>query len=262
MNDEYNPKEVYKHVLAVETASNAIRSVLAEKVLDMPDRHRLSVARDVCRSLLRGSSAFKDMGLEGKHARGCVAEILLEYIFKVWLEDYHIPGQVISNVMLPVYPRTPERKETTQLDILCLTDKAVFICECKSYAGNKTTDGDVIITKDAELYPWKQNHGHIVALKNNLTYVLQGLVLPEIYNVVYFFADGKFTEWKQPDEDHDILLVNYGCLATLNKIYNNITDDRQVLSRENINAMAEYCRDLIPSVEEQADHILRLKKIT
>ena len=258
-NKEYNPEEVYRHVLAVEKASNAIRAVIDTKIAENPEMHPLSVARDVCLSLLKGSSAFNDVGLEGRHARGCVAEVLLEKIMNIWLREYHIPGIVVSNSMLKVYPRTPSREETTQLDLVTVTDKIMLVCECKSYAGEKTTDGEIVKTKDMDLYPWKQNRGHITAIKNNLTNI--GIILPEIYNVVYFFAEGKFTEWQRPAESQDILLVNYGCLSTLNKLYNNSRYKSDSLSADDLANIRNFLQSTIPTVEEQADHILRLNKI-
>ena len=258
-NKEYDEQSVYRHVVAVEKAAGAIRTVLDRRLADNTLLHPLAYTRDILRALLKGSSVFTDIGLESRYARGCIAEIMLERIGETWMRDFNINGEVVSNVMLKVFPRTPSRTETTQIDTIFITKKAVFVCECKSYSGDKTTDGECIKSKDNSIYPWKQNSGHISAVLNNIGYTMPNVGLPEVFNIVYVFAEGCFKEWKAPKDDHEVLLVNYGALHTLNKLYNIAS--HEVLSDSDVQRIGEYFRAKIPSVEEQAEHIMRLEKM-
>lgn len=250
-------KSILLEVQNTERAMSAVRGLLEEELSSSAlDKEPILVVRDICLSLLKGSNIFTNLGLSPRQGRGVIAEVMLEYVINGWLEANNLSGNLVSNIMIPKNPDKPE-EGTTQLDTVVLTNKVMLVCECKSYAGSKTTDGIVLKSKNVQSKPWSQNAKHIMALKKYIKSKIK-VSLPEIYNVVYVFAEGEFTRWTQPEPDNDIFLVNYGAFTSLNLL--ETSSDRSITDEER-HSIVDLLRETIPDVEEQYEHIARLKKL-
>lgn len=258
-------KEIHDKVVATKRATTCIETLvnemINEDIIDNDDEDVLVKKHNIMTSLLKCAEAFRPMGLEAPEARGAIAEMMCMYLIKRWLEVRKKHGVVVNGLLLDVYPSTPGRDDTTELDVVLVTETMICIIECKSFRGNKETDGNVISTKNIAKQPWNQNQGHVVAFKNNAKKYLSDVRLPRIYNVVYMFAEGKFTEWCQPNEPDRYLLVNLGAMHLLDQLNDDSGADNVVLSKSDIDKIAQFMRDNEPTVEEQAEHVARLKKL-
>lgn len=87
------------------------------------------------------------------------------------IEDLKIPeNQIFRNLYIP-----KPNGETSEIDILVLSKKGIFVIECKNYNGNIYGDGRrrkwiqyLGRTKSYFLNPFLQNDGHIQSLKLHL----------------------------------------------------------------------------------------------
>lgn len=253
-------KNIIKTVEATERVANCVRAYLYQKINSnvVKTTHPIVTVRDSCFALLKGSIAFEEMGLSSSQARGAIAEVMLENLAYYWLDTEQIDGNYVSNILLKVNVDTEEDNLTTQLDTLIITNKVMLVCECKSYSGVKQTDGITIQTQNITSTPWKQNSLHIKALKENIKKKYPEIKFPEIYNICYVFAEGTFKDWCQPERKNDVLLVNRGSFSVLNALHYNSNSN---ISNEDLECIVNYCKEHIPSVEEQVDHIDRLKKL-
>lgn len=260
-----NIKEIYDKVTATKRATTCIEALvnemINEDIIDDDEEDILIKKHNIMTSLLKCADAFKPMGLDAPEARGAIAEMMCMYLINRWLETRKIQGIAINGLLLDVYPSTPNRDDTTELDIVLVTETMICIIECKSFRGNKVTDGSIISTKNIAKQPWNQNHGHVIAFKNNAKKFLNGVKMPRIYNIVYMFAEGKFTEWRQPSEPGRYLLVNLGAMCLLDQLNEDSTADGVVLSKSDLDKITQFLRNKEPSVEEQAEHVARLKKL-
>ena len=181
--------------------------------------------------------------------RGVMAEIMLEKLSKRWLSINKIKGEVICNSLLNL-----NENKTSQLDVSIVTDKCIFIVECKSLYGELyITDDFGIKSKHLEepLHPFRQNKTHIEALKNEL--YEKGIInIPYIYNIVFVFSRGRIMNFKQPLEENSRLLIPKGSLTVLSDLYENITSD---VSETTYTTIVDLLKSKIPSIEEMVEHI-------
>ena len=216
---------------------------------------------DKCKSLINTSNKISKLfSCPAPLIRGAIAEILATELFEAFLKIEGINGTVVNSSIIPVNnPNNPNLK-TTQVDVVCVTDKCIFVCECKSLFGKLKTDGETILSPNIPnpIYPWKQNRAHILSL----TKELEKLNIRQIsyQNLVFLFSIGKFISYEQPEDINEHLLVPKGFLKNLKDIYKNLSSYKPIQPQE-INTITNYLISKKPTIEQITEHIEALEKL-
>lgn len=211
-------------------------------------QQELAKLLDICDDMI-------EYNLPSHKKRGVIAELMLEEVAKRWLDFYKIQGDVICNSLLKF-----NNGSTSQLDLALVTDKCIFIIECKSLFGTINFDNKTLSFTsefmEKPLTPFNQNQTHIEAFKEELT----NNNLPtdmKIYNVVYIFSRGKLVEYLQPLEEDKFLLINKGAFTNLKELYDKtettIPIDEMILT-------SHLLEERIPTTELTVEHINNIKR--
>lgn len=220
------------------------------------EQSKLLFYYEKCLSLLNNTKIFKTkFGVEPYLVRGVLAELLCEVLAETFLAENDIQGKVISNSLIDRFPKQPDKNVTTQLDVVIITDRGLFIIECKSLFGKLKTDGDYMISQNLEkqIFPWNQNQGHINSLLDNLQIHLN-LSSLHCNNIVFVFSIGKFVEWDEPRDPYSYLLVPQGSLARLKTIYDSM-EKYTSIDQNSIERIYNFLEERIPTAEEMEEHI-------
>lgn len=117
-----------------------------------------------------------------------------EYFTYLVLDSQPGPKQILLNAYLP-----KQNGQTTEVDMILITPKALYVCECKNYSGciyGKEEDWNwthVVGRKKYQFYnPIKQNETHIRAVKR----VLFGYGELPVYSLIIFQDRCKFKKAK------------------------------------------------------------------
>lgn len=211
-------------------------------------------------SLLNNTKIFKSkFGIEPPFVRGVVAEILCETIAETFLLENGIEGKVVTNTLIDRRPDSSD-KLTTELDVTMITDRGIFVFECKSFFGKLKTDGTSIISGNLSnaVTPWGQNMGHIKSLERNLQ-LYEDMGTCKYINIVFLFSIGKFVEWSPPENPDSYLLVPQGSLAELKRIYDSMDKCRKFDSNE-ITRIYNFMVSKTPTSEQMEEHIKMLQQ--
>lgn len=245
----------------IENITHLIKETLEIEYLKSNENSRLLFYYNKCLSLMNNSSVFKrHFEISSALVRGALAEVLCEEICNTWLETKGIFGRVVSNSLIERFPNNPDNDYTTQLDITVITTKGVLVLECKSLFGKLTTDGEAIYSPNLEepVYAWKQNKGHIDALRENIIklYKIRNI---DFKNIVFMFSIGKLVEWQQPENKDEYFIVPKGSLAELNEIYKQMDDNN--LSEEEVDTIYSFLKSKIPTIDDMEEHINSLARM-
>lgn len=192
----------------------------------------------------------KSNNIEPRLMRGMIAELMCEYLFRHYMEENDIDKKnYVSNIMI----KNEATGRTTQLDSVCLIDKAVFVIECKSFYGPMVIKDGMIKTKTVTQEPWNQNYGHIKALERKFGKM-------KYINVIYLFGMGLIDEYvpqKGLSGGEQHLLVNHGGLHTIHRLAKDPLNNQNSIPRNFINDLHQ----MIPTVKEEYEHINNINKL-
>ncbi len=118
---------------------------------------------------LKHPEEYKNKGMRGERS-----------MYLQLVQKYHIPeNQLFRNVYIPT------DKGTTEVDLILVSKKGIFVFECKNYSGNVYGDGSkknwiqyVGKKKSFFLSPVMQNRGHVYRLKEHFASVSDLPVIP------------------------------------------------------------------------------------
>ena len=204
----------------------------------------LVCAWKVLLNLMPEYRAFQSLGIKPYLVRGLLAEIMAKSIFTEWAKSKGIPYLYKSNLLLP----RVDGEGTTQIDGIFITNKFAAVVECKSYYGKLTIDNGIVRSGTNKATPWKQNYGHILALKR----LLEDQVKLYYHNILYLFSEGVILSYEKfPDE---YLIVNRVAFSVLDDIIENsefLTD----ISEVEMSTISSILDKYEPTVEQEIEHI-------
>lgn len=246
-SDYYLENEIKETVKLYESVNEVLDSTYEG------DIDELLYYRESLLHLLEQTDEMVEFDIKDTLKRGVLAEIMMEKLANRWLKLYHIKGKVVCNSLL----NYNSQGKTSQIDIALVTDKCIFIIECKSLYGELTITSDFGFKSeflDSPIMPFRQNETHIKVLKEELAEI--GITaLPPIYNVVFIFSQGKIVNYKQHLNPLCKLLVPKGSLTELSLMYDNI---EETYSPDIMEAIIDLLINRIPTVEKSVKHIKEL----
>ena len=186
---------------------------------------------------------------------GTDAGMLGEYKTFNSLRDYEdVGGKFLFNVYLP-----REDSTTTEIDLLFLTPKGIFVIESKNYQGmvlGNANDLEWIQSFDNNIRipfynPIKQNETHIKYLKNQI-----GDVLP-IYSVIVFSDDCNLKY--VPNDVKNTFVVNRSMLSSL--ISTILVNSDQLVSHKTVDELQKMLFPFSQITEkEKMEHVRNVKE--
>ena len=229
----------------LQSIKDFIRESIEKHNYLVDEEEALVKTRNILINFLRDEalSVSKLNKIDPRLMRGMIAELMCEFLFKFYLRENNLDkDNYVSNVMI-----TKPDGSTTQLDAVCRINNTIFVIECKSLYGPLVFSNGEIKTKTIKMVPWKQNEGHIKALKHavgDYKYV----------NVIYLFGLGIVKEDSRIGEH---IIVNNGGLETIRKLSNSVNFQNPDIPNDFMNKI----RQMRPTVDEENAHIEGLKKI-
>ena len=174
-------------------------------------------------------------------------------IYRTLVDQIHVPeNQILRNVYIP----TPEGK-TSEIDILVVSKKGIFVFECKNYAGNIYGDAkrhkwiQYLGKKKSYFYnPFMQNRTHAKNLKKYLEKYGDIPVIPMVTTI----ARGK---WKVKNYGPEDYLLGYN--SHLKDIY-TLTPDSELMV-QHFKAILTTLQSLSrPDQSIREEHIVKIKQ--
>lgn len=190
--------------------------------------------------------------LEKRLATGVTGEKqAVEYLHKMFAEHGVTDYYILQNVILEYAPG-----RTTEIDIVCLTRKGIYVVEMKNYKGK--------ITGDEGDYQWIQEVGYkekrffpfYNPVKQNLTHIrtLQRYVKPPIYNWVLFGHNAELNVTYTQTIDLQIHTLNEDFYW-----YRNYTQLPYVLTHKQLKDLKDKININIRSKSTFRAHVRRLQ---
>lgn len=176
-------------------------------------------------------------------------------IYKTLVKKFHIPeNQILRNVYIPT-----ENNKTSEIDLLVISKKGIFVFECKNYGGNIYGDAkrkkwiQYLGRKKSYFYsPLLQNKSHAKHLEKFLT---KNKIEVPIIPVISTISRGN---WKVKNLGEDDYVLGLNC--HLKDIYNKLPDSELVA--KNFKAITDKFKPLSrPSQEIREAHIKKLRHI-
>lgn len=167
------------------------------------------------------------------------------------LSNHNLTGHyvVLKNVYVPM------KGKTTELDLLMLHEKGIFVFESKNYSGWIFGDGDGLNwtqslpngQKNRFYNPIRQNRTHIKALAEYLR-------LPTEAFTSYIIFSERCTLKKVPEDTADVVIVRRPDM--LKKLRSALKDAPVIYSEADIQTMADKLKGLTEkTAEEKQQHI-------
>lgn len=222
--------------------SEALRDYIDNSVTGVREEKLLKVRRRLI-TFMKDSNDFKEFGVEPNIIRGSIAETMLYYIVQYY-------KSINPNCFLLEGLLLPTDRGTTQLDSVLFTDKGIYVIEVKSLFGKLFIEKGEITqgVNGMVTTPWSQNRGHIGALANITT-----LPWEWFHNVVFIFSIGAIESYKKQKDE--ILVVNQNALSFLQ----GEEKKKRIADFKIMRGEAEKLKMFIPSIEDEAEHIDRIK---
>lgn len=165
-------------------------------------------------------------------------------------------GKILRNVYIP-----KDNGETSEIDVLFITQKGIFVIESKNYSGwifgseNQYKWTMMLPNKEKHSFynPIKQNHTHMKWLKNYLGIEIE---IP-LFSLIVFSERCELK--KVTVENPDIKVIKRDCTyATIRDIWNEKED---MLSDEEVEAVYQKLKKLTKiSNTEKETHIQNIKQ--
>ncbi len=228
-------------VKQIRVFSSALREYLDSSFNN--ECEKLLFVRKRLVTFLKDSNNFKEFDLEPHLVRGSIAETMFYYVIEYY-KSKNPDCFLLEGLLIPT------NNGTTQIDSVLLTDKGIYVIEVKSLFGDIIVkDGEILQLKNNnKITPWSQNKGHIGALASIST-----LPWEWFHNIVYVFSLGTLNEY-YPRKD-EILLVNRNVL----KFLEEQESKKKIADFRVMRGEAEKLKLFIPSIQDEAEHIRKLK---
>lgn len=171
-------------------------------------------------------------------------------LYTTLVHDFGIPEkQILRNVYIPT-----KKSETSEIDVLVLSKKGIFVFECKNYGGHIYGDArrrkwiQYLGNNKSYFYnPLMQNRNHVKHLKEYL-----GIDVP-IVPLVTTITRGKWNIFNCDDKD---LILGFNC--HLKDIYNGMPESE--LMKSNFGTILHKLKPLSrPNKEVAEKHVTRIK---
>ena len=152
------------------------------------------------------------------------------------LKHYNAYGKILKNVYVPTF-----NNGTTEIDMLYITQKGIFVVECKNYSGivtgkikdNEWTQSFPNGTVRNFYNPVMQNETHIKFLKKYLNDKIP------LFSLIVFSEKCTLKNFRQ--SKHTFIIRRDELAETLNQIFRNNND---VLSKSNIKSILSELKPL------------------
>ena len=158
-----------------------------------------------------------------KKDKGKIGEKLIEEVLEQFeKKKYNIYGRTLKNVYIP-----KTDSSTSEIDVLYITSKGIFVIESKNYSGwifgreqdrlwtVTLSSGKNGVTKNTFYNPIKQNNGHIEYLKDYLKKIYPDKCL-EYFSVIVF--SDRCTLKSVPDNSQSPVIHRYQLFDTIKQI--------------------------------------------
>ena len=173
-------------------------------------------------------------------------------IYRTLVDQIHVPeNQILRNVYIP----TTDGK-TSEIDILVVSKKGIFVFECKNYAGNIYGDAkrnkwiQYLGKKKSYFYnPFLQNRTHVKHLKKYLEQYGDIPIIPMVTTI----TRGK---WKVKNYGPEDYLLGYN--SHLKDIYSS-TPDSELMAQHFKAIIAKLQQLSRPDESVKQEHIVQIK---